>query len=312
MTPRADERRRPTRDATATSEGTTPGTSDRSRAAGAAPRAGSAGRCCVTAAGARRCRAHGVPLAGARASCCCPGWCAARRWPPARPRPAPAAGAKWYDPVLYLVGAPWHAVGRSPGPAARDLEPRTRAGGALLCSAAPRRWRSPCSSGLVLAASLWWDRAASACAATVACGPPAPATCRPLAAPPWRSCRPAVGGLGLLVPEAAPTGRGDSARRPARPGWQPAPALARTGPDRRPVACRSRFCGRSPRAPSEHHYSASVSRLWAAAALDLPFKGEVFYAAGLSFDPTMNGEESGGFAVHSSCRGYATVSKSFL
>ena len=39
-------------------------------------------------------------------------------------------GAKWYDPVIYLVGAPWHVVRVDPGdPVAGPVEPRPRGRG---------------------------------------------------------------------------------------------------------------------------------------------------------------------------------------
>ena len=77
-------------------------------------------------------------------------------------------GAKWYDPVLYLVGAPWHAVRSIPGTLLLVLWSLGLAAGrgpGLLRRGRHGRgdpvrrpaWCSPCRSG--------WVRAARGCAA---------------------------------------------------------------------------------------------------------------------------------------------------
>ena len=66
-------------------------------------------------------------------------------------------GAKWYDPVLYLVGAPWHAVRSIPGTLLLVLWALGLALAAVLvCYAAAASVEVTLfAAGLVLAVSLW-------------------------------------------------------------------------------------------------------------------------------------------------------------
>ncbi len=67
-------------------------------------------------------------------------------------------GAKWYDPVLYLVGAPWHAVRSIPGTLLLALWALGLAvAGVLICYALAAPVQATLfTSGLVLAVSLWF------------------------------------------------------------------------------------------------------------------------------------------------------------
>jgi hypothetical protein len=66
-------------------------------------------------------------------------------------------GAKWYDPVLYLLGAPWHAVRSIPGTLLLVLWSLGLAlADVLVCYALAATVETTLfSAGLVLAASLW-------------------------------------------------------------------------------------------------------------------------------------------------------------
>ncbi len=66
-------------------------------------------------------------------------------------------GAKWYDPVIYLAGAPWHVVRSIPGTALLALwSLGLAASAALICYAAAAGVEATLfTSGLVFAVSLW-------------------------------------------------------------------------------------------------------------------------------------------------------------
>jgi len=89
-------------------------------------------------------------------------------------------GTKWYDPVIYLAGAPWHIVRSIPGTALLALWSLGLAvSAALICYAVAAGVEATLFfSGLVFAVSLWWGPGGSRVRSPLA------RVVRPLSAPP--------------------------------------------------------------------------------------------------------------------------------